>query len=676
MPPIGTSSQQTLLLDDFETAIDEILSQSGSGETRPELCPYPDSIFPRISRQLELANKATWSLRPRTYTVLRLINRLDALNGFIAEGLFDISLPYTGQTLPTVLKNPSARAKFLEHQHLVLSPQAASVESNEHPHRHFSDDGNMHFVPIKKLGSGAYGQVDHVWSRLSANEYARKRISRGRTFQRDKKAIQDFEKELRTLKKLSHRHLVSYVGSYTDPKYVAILMAPVADMNLMEYLKIDPFPIDQLATLRHYFGCLASALVYLHANKIRHKDIKPHNILVHLDNILISDFGTSLDWSDRSCSASQGKPATFSPKYCAPEVREHMIRGSSADIYSLGYVFLEMLTVLRGQSLEKINDIQSTVNPEDYPNTAQRAGELWIASLSSKLSCTYDDEPLEWIADMLRVEPKERPSAQELLNQIQLSIGNFIGSCCADGSEGSVDSSYAGSVCSMMPTPKQREYAMSNPDTSKNGITAPTEFHSYEALSGPESPSSPSNGDTVALREVPPSHRTQAQDRQGDNSTNSQTSVLQKLGNSATNPNLPSKEFSTDNIAFALTAQERFVMAVKTDDVPTMRRCLEQGADVNFPDSEGRTALFHAAFEGSCPAIAILLSEGADATLKANDGWTALHGAAFQGHKEAVMLLLHSGADVNQRGCYEPTAFMYAIENGHIATAQVLLDNG
>lgn len=311
---------------DFDAAISELfaphinedyMTTTRSATTAKHL---PETLFPQLARLLELSGKKSWSLRPRTYTILRIINRLDAMNAFVSEGLYDISIPYSVRTLPDVLKNPSARAKFFEVQPLVLCQQASAVESGESRHRHFAEDGDIHFVPVRELGSGGFGDVHHVLSRLSRNEFARKRLPRGRTFEKDRQAILNFERELETLKRLSHHHLVKYIGSYTDKRFVGILMSPVADCDLLVFLKATPFPAERRIELRHFYGCLASALLYLHESKIRHKDIKPSNILVHGSNILITDFGTSRDWTDLNKSTTESRLNGVTRRYAAPEV--------------------------------------------------------------------------------------------------------------------------------------------------------------------------------------------------------------------------------------------------------------------------------------------------------------------------------------------------------------------
>jgi Protein kinase domain len=305
--------------EEFESAMSKIISIRTELE-ESKLVALNNSQFLQITRLLEISGKHEWSLRPRTYAVLRMMGRVDIMDSFVAGGLFDISLPYSERTFPDALKSPGTRSMFLELQSLVLTEQAMDVENSGGRHRHLPEDGDVHFRRIRKLGRGGFGEVDHVWSRLSHNEFARKRMPRGRTFNKDKAAIADFERELEILKRLSHHHLVKLIGSYTDPKYVGLIMLPVADCNLEQFLEASPFPATRIPCLRHFYGCLSSALLHLHINKIRHKDIKPKNILVHGENVLFTDFGTSLDWTETGQSTTVSRPNAVSVTYCAPEV--------------------------------------------------------------------------------------------------------------------------------------------------------------------------------------------------------------------------------------------------------------------------------------------------------------------------------------------------------------------
>jgi len=161
--------------------------------------------------------------------------------------------------------------------------------------------------------------------------YARKRIRKGQSMKKDEKAMKSFENELKTLKLLkSHPHLVKLVGSYSDNRWVGFIMTPVADCNLREYLTEGTIAKDRRIRLREFFGCLSTAITFLHENTTRHRDIKPGNILVKDGSVLLADFGTSHNWSEDEKSATSATVDVMTPKYSAPELNKHAVRTPSS----------------------------------------------------------------------------------------------------------------------------------------------------------------------------------------------------------------------------------------------------------------------------------------------------------------------------------------------------------
>ncbi len=68
-------------------------------------------------------------------------------------------------------------------------------------------------------------------------------------------------------------------------------MDPVGDHNLAEFCEKAKDNEDMLSLLRRFFGCLGSAIQYLHGWRIRHRGIKPQNIVVKGDRVLLTDLG-------------------------------------------------------------------------------------------------------------------------------------------------------------------------------------------------------------------------------------------------------------------------------------------------------------------------------------------------------------------------------------------------
>lgn len=248
--------------------------------------------------------------------------------------------------------------------------------------------------------------------------------------------MRGFETELGVLKKVKHMHIVELIGSYTDARYVALIMSPVADGDLADFLAQRPISSSQQTYLRKFFGCLSSALTYLHDSKIRHKDLKPRNILVKEETVLLTDFGLALDWTDAQ-STTFATLTGFTRKYCAPEVAREEPRSSSSDVWSLGCVFLEMLTVLKGVTVDSMDTFLSTHGSESKQVWNNPAGaSLWMARLRLATGLSSDNAPITWIQAMLQQNRRERPSAKtvfEWTKDMRLKSYphvSFCGNCC------------------------------------------------------------------------------------------------------------------------------------------------------------------------------------------------------------------------------------------------------
>jgi hypothetical protein len=112
-----------------------------------------------------------------------------------------------------------------------------------------------------------------------------------------------------------------------------------------------------------------------------------------------------------------------------------------------------------------------------------------------------------------------------------------------------------------------------------------------------------------------------------------------------------------------------FIETVSKGDEKTVKRLLEQGADVNANDGY-LTALMAAG--GRTKTAKLLLKNGADVNAKTRYGITALILAALNGYTETVKLLLKKGADVDATDIVGNTALDYALKNGHTEIAKLL----
>lgn len=252
---------------------------------------------------------------------------------------------------------------------MIPNPLDEKNWSGRGQHAEFNPD-EVDLVPLKAeriLGTTANAVVESVMCRRI--RLARKTIKCGRHMKRE-----DAVTEVEHLQRLSHFHLIQVIGTYIMGKDLSILLYPATEYNLETFIDsiietknssdevVDPAP-DPLSEASHwkcfhlfiFIGCLSNALRYLHANVTKHMDIKPKNLLVRQITkdlplrckyrIYIADFGIARAY--QSIADSETDSPTFCTRlYAAPEVIEGKRRGPSADIFSLGCVFLEIIATI------------------------------------------------------------------------------------------------------------------------------------------------------------------------------------------------------------------------------------------------------------------------------------------------------------------------------------------
>ena len=158
----GARKQESTLIprDEVERALLRFCSPPTYGN-KPKVRPcISDENFHHISillKHLEQhIHEGGWSSRPRTYTVLRNIGRVDLMPAFIAEGLKDYAFPYSFEKLPEILLDDVTKDRFMSAQKDVLT-QATQLESGaEGSHAYTKNGDDLYFV-VRHLGSGGYG---------------------------------------------------------------------------------------------------------------------------------------------------------------------------------------------------------------------------------------------------------------------------------------------------------------------------------------------------------------------------------------------------------------------------------------------------------------------------------------------------------------------------------------
>ncbi|MCI3275383.1 serine/threonine-protein kinase [Streptomyces cylindrosporus] len=145
---------------------------------------------------------------------------------------------------------------------------------------------------------------------------------------------------------------------------------------------------------------VAHALAQVHRVRVVHRDIKPSNILLSPDGPRIIDFGIARD--DRLLESALTTPGSVlgSPAYMSPEQVKSGLVTSASDVFSLGGTLYYAAT---GR----------------HPFDGESDYEVLVAVCERDADLTAVPEPVRSvIADCLRKDPAERPTAAQLVSRL------------------------------------------------------------------------------------------------------------------------------------------------------------------------------------------------------------------------------------------------------------------
>jgi len=228
---------------------------------------------------------------------------------------------------------------------MTLPPPKTSL-----PHNVYWSDEAVPFKKIEHIARGSFGSVDAVMRIPHIGQYyARKTLSINR--RRKEKTLAEIQSEISVASSLEHFHVVKLVGTYSCGLEFSIIMQPVADGNLDEFLRDHSNTRAYMCsqTIIRWIGCLTQGIAYLHGKGIIHRHIKPQNILQIGDRVILTDFGLSEEFKERTLI---GTNVHCTRNYWPPESKVPIRPGKKDDIFSLGTVFLELLALHSGVPLQ------------------------------------------------------------------------------------------------------------------------------------------------------------------------------------------------------------------------------------------------------------------------------------------------------------------------------------
>ncbi len=212
---------------------------------------------------------------------------------------------------------------------------------------------------VEVIGTGGMGQV---W-RATAHQGGSVALKLLRPELFSPRARKRFAREAAALQRVSHPNLVACLdaGEEEGVAYLVQELVPGAATLRDAIAKAGAegeLPRAALRDAAELVARLAAGLSEVHAAGIVHRDLKPENILVTRDGVpKVTDFGLALLEGEANLTRTGETPGT--PRYMSPEQFRGDALGPATDIFSLGAILFELLTlrpVFDGASMPRIRE--------------------------------------------------------------------------------------------------------------------------------------------------------------------------------------------------------------------------------------------------------------------------------------------------------------------------------
>lgn len=162
-----------------------------------------------------------------------------------------------------------------------------------------------------------------------------------------------FVREAQAAGNLKHRNIVTVYDFGEHDGQPFIVMEYVEGTTLAEVIRRGPgLPLARKLELMEE---LATALAYAHQRGLIHRDIKPANLMLDVEGTLrILDFGIART-AQSQITAAGAKLGTLN--YMSPEAIEGGVIDRRSDIFAVGLVFYELLSLRPGFSSEQVSRV-------------------------------------------------------------------------------------------------------------------------------------------------------------------------------------------------------------------------------------------------------------------------------------------------------------------------------
>ncbi|XP_015594446.1 serine/threonine-protein kinase Nek5 [Cephus cinctus] len=268
------------------------------------------------------------------------------------------------------------------------------------------------FIFKEKLGTGAFGACYLATYKPNQRWYVIKKQSM--------EHVEIVMNEVKLLSKMEHTNIITYYGSWIENNKCFILMEYATKGTLYNLLSRRQHPLQQRDAL-YLFAQITLGVHHIHKQNVLHRDLKPGNIMLtgqNADVIKIGDFGIS-----KRINREDAQTRVGTRMYMAPEVLRGHRYGYKCDIWSMGIILYEMLT------------LKFPFASNSHVGMITRILEM----KPSKLPATVSEDCVRMLSKMLQKDPQDRPPSRYLvlcplllhsISKVYLNVGRVDRAQC------------------------------------------------------------------------------------------------------------------------------------------------------------------------------------------------------------------------------------------------------
>ncbi len=274
---------------------------------------------------------------------------------------------------------------------------------------------------VREIGRGGMGVVYEAFQEGLDRPVAVKALDTKLT--RSKEVVERFRREGRAYARLRHEAIVQVHDIVEKEDGLYLITELVDGADLARVLgQGGALPPECVALVG---ARVAEALDYVHFNRLRHRDVKPANVMVSRDGeVKLMDFGIAKGEEDSSLTRAGmlvGSPSYMPPEVLAGEPQDEE-EEKAADVWALGVSLYELLTgekPFRGKNAEELfaaiqrgRHLRVRALSPDCPRRLARAVERCLSRRpGARLTAAQLARALEGIANRLvsrKVHPRAR----------------------------------------------------------------------------------------------------------------------------------------------------------------------------------------------------------------------------------------------------------------------------